>query len=85
MTRPMSIRPHLLSTPPRQAEFVFAHETDGDGRQRRSNRLSEQHEADAGKWFLEAGFGRVDDLHAPLFANLNEAQSWIVGRLAHAA
>ncbi|TXN53430.1 hypothetical protein [Methylobacterium sp. WL1] len=35
----MSVRPHLLSTPPRQAEFVLLHETDGDGRQRRSNRL----------------------------------------------
>lgn len=34
MTRPMTIRPHLLSLPPRQAEFVFAHETDGDGWQR---------------------------------------------------
>ncbi|GJD59042.1 hypothetical protein MTDSW087_05612 [Methylobacterium dankookense] len=39
MTRPMLIRPHLLSTPPCQAEFVLAHKTDGDGRQRRSNRL----------------------------------------------
>lgn len=35
----MSIRPHLLNIPPRQAEFVSAHETDGDGRQRVSNRL----------------------------------------------
>jgi hypothetical protein len=43
--------------------------------------LSEQHEADAGKWFLEAGFGRVDDLHAPLFADLTEAQGWILDQL----
>ena len=39
VTRPMSVRPHLLSTPPRQADFVFAHETDGDDRRRTSNRL----------------------------------------------
>jgi hypothetical protein len=43
--------------------------------------LSEQHEADAGKWFLEVGFGRVDDLNAPLFADLNEAQGWIEQQL----
>lgn len=34
VTRPMSVRPHLLSTPPRQADFVFAHETDADDRRR---------------------------------------------------
>ncbi|GJE14549.1 hypothetical protein [Methylobacterium longum] len=43
--------------------------------------LSEQHEADAGKWFLEAGFGRVDDLNAPLFADVDEAQGWIEQQL----
>lgn len=44
-------------------------------------RLSEQHEDDAGKWFLEAGFGRVDDLNAPLFADVDEAQGWIEQQL----
>ena len=44
-------------------------------------RLSEQHGANAGKWFLEAGFGRVDDLSSPLFAHLDEAQAWIADRL----
>lgn len=41
-----------------------------------------EHGLDGGKWFLEAGFGRVDDPNAPLFADLDEAQGWIVGRLS---
>src|ERR1700710_33832 len=40
-------------------------------------RLSDQHENDAGKWFLETGFGPVDPVCPPLFADLNEAQAWI--------
>ncbi|MFB0490120.1 hypothetical protein ABIE45_002706 [Methylobacterium sp. OAE515] len=44
-------------------------------------RLSEQHEDEAGKWFLEAGFGPVDPLFPPLFADLDEAQSWILEQL----
>ena len=44
--------------------------------------LSEEHEADADKWFLEAGFGRVDHPNAPKFAELDEAQDWITRRLA---
>jgi len=47
-------------------------------------RLSEQHATDAGKWFLEAGFGRVDDPNAPTFADLDEAQAWIAGQLVGA-
>jgi hypothetical protein len=47
--------------------------------------LSEEHEADAGKWFLEAGFGRVDDPKQPTFADLDEAQGWIEQRLALAS
>ena len=43
--------------------------------------LSDQHAEDAGKWFLEAGFGRVDDYRAPIFADLGEAQAWIEARL----
>ena len=46
--------------------------------------LSYQHEDEAGKWFLEAGFGRVDDYKAPLFADLDMAQAWIEGRLSGA-
>lgn len=45
-------------------------------------RLSGQHESDAGKWFLEAGFGPVDDLNTPLFADLDEAQAWILEQLS---
>ena len=44
--------------------------------------LSDEHGADAGKWFLEAGFGRVDHASPPLFADLDEAQAWITWRLS---
>lgn len=43
--------------------------------------LSDMHETDAGNWYLEAGFGRVADLNPPLFADLNQAQVWIVDKL----
>ena len=43
--------------------------------------LSDEHEDEAGRWFLEAGFGRVDDPHAPTFADLSEAQAWITDQL----
>ena len=46
--------------------------------------LSEHHEENAGNWFLETGFGRIDDLRAPLFADLEEAQAWIKARLTGA-
>ena len=45
-------------------------------------RLSEQHEDDAGKWFLEAGFGRVDPICPPLFEDIDEAQAWILEQLS---
>jgi hypothetical protein len=45
-------------------------------------RLSDEHEADAGRWCLEAGFGRVDVSRPPTFANLEEAQEWIEQRLS---
>jgi len=45
-------------------------------------RLSDEHEADAGKWSLEAGFGRVDDPSPPTFADLDEAQGWISDQLS---
>jgi hypothetical protein len=44
-------------------------------------RLSEDHGEDAGKWFLEAGFGRVDDQSQPKFIDLDDAQAWIQQRL----
>ncbi|TXM95055.1 hypothetical protein [Methylobacterium sp. WL116] len=44
--------------------------------------LSEQHGEDAGKWFLEAGFGRINDYRPPIFADLDAAQAWIKARLA---
>jgi len=45
-------------------------------------RLSDGHAEDAGKWFLERGFGRVDHASPPLFADLDEAQAWIAWRLS---
>lgn len=47
--------------------------------------LSDNHEDSAGMWFLEAGFGRVDDPCPPMFADLNEAQNWIEQRLGRTA
>ncbi len=45
--------------------------------------LSEQNEVAPGQWFLEAGFGRLDGMHHPSFANLDAAQDWICQRLTH--
>jgi hypothetical protein len=45
--------------------------------------LSEDHEDEAGKWFLEAGFGPIEVPDPPTFADLDEAQGWIEQRLAH--
>ena len=45
-------------------------------------RLSDEHGAEAGKWFLEAGFGRVDNPKSPLFTSLDDAQAWIAHQLA---
>ncbi|AWN50379.1 hypothetical protein [Methylobacterium sp. 17Sr1-1] len=44
-------------------------------------RLSDDHDEDAGKWFLEAGFDGADDPVKPKFADLSEAQDWIRHRL----
>lgn len=44
-------------------------------------RLSAMHGADAGRWHMEAGFGRIHDARAPTFADLDEAQTWITGHL----
>jgi hypothetical protein len=44
--------------------------------------LSDSHGSDAGKWYLEAGFGPVDDPNPPIFSDLDEAQEWIIKQLA---
>ena len=44
--------------------------------------LSEQHDGEAGMWFLEAGFGSLDVPGPSPFADLSEAQDWIEQRLA---
>ena len=44
-------------------------------------RLSDDHEDEAGKWFLEVGFGPLDVVMRPTFADLDEAQDWIARRL----
>lgn len=44
-------------------------------------RLSDDHDEDAGKWFLEAGFGRVEESAQPAFTDLETAQAWIQHRL----
>ncbi|MCJ2044375.1 hypothetical protein MKK58_07475 [Methylobacterium sp. J-078] len=43
--------------------------------------LSGEHDAHAGKWFLEGGFGPVKDVHAPLFDDLETAKAWISTQL----
>jgi len=39
--------------------------------------LSGQHGANAGMWFLEAGFGLTAVMSAPLFLDVDAAQDWI--------
>jgi hypothetical protein len=43
--------------------------------------LSDQHEEEAGMWFLEAGFGPISGPEQPPFTNLDAAQAWIKRRL----
>ena len=43
--------------------------------------LSEEHEEEAGRWYLEAGFGRLDHPNPPSFAVLDDAQAWIEHQL----
>lgn len=47
--------------------------------------LSDDHEDAVGMWYLEAGFGPVDDPCPPNFLDLDTAQTWIEERLAQAA
>lgn len=44
--------------------------------------LSDENEVAPGQWFLEAGFGLLDRVNHPTFADLDEAQAWIGQRLA---
>jgi hypothetical protein len=44
-------------------------------------RLSGLHEALAGQWYLEAGFGLLDRPEQPTFDNLDAALAWIDQRL----
>lgn len=43
--------------------------------------LSDQHEEEAGMWFLEVGFGPISGPEQPPFTNLDAAQAWIKRRL----
>ncbi len=45
-------------------------------------RLGEPHDGLAGRWFLEAGFGHLDEPDHTTFADLDAAQDWIGKRLA---
>jgi len=44
--------------------------------------LSDENEVAPGRWYLEAGFGRIDGINHPTFADLDAAQLWIDQRLA---
>jgi len=48
-------------------------------------RLSDENEVAPGQWYLEAGFGRLDGINHPAFADLDAAQEWIRRRLAQCA
>ncbi|MBD2747102.1 hypothetical protein IC232_10410 [Microvirga sp. BT688] len=44
--------------------------------------LSDQYDGLSGHWYLEAGFGRLDDRNQPTFIDLDAARDWIGERLA---
>jgi hypothetical protein len=44
--------------------------------------LGQQYGGVSGHWYLEAGFGQLDGIAHPTFADLNVAQDWISQRLA---
>jgi len=44
--------------------------------------LSDQYEDESGRWYLETGYGPVDGIAHPTFADLGAAQTWIAARLA---
>ena len=43
--------------------------------------LSDDNEVAPGHWFLEAGFGLLDAVSQPTFADLDAAQAWMGERL----
>ena len=45
-------------------------------------RLSEEHGRKAGRWYLEHGFGKLDGLAHPVFADLDEARDWLAQRFS---
>jgi hypothetical protein len=47
-------------------------------------RLSDAHAEAAGRWFLECGFGPLNEPAAPTFTDLDDARGWLVSRLAQA-
>jgi hypothetical protein len=44
--------------------------------------LSDQYDGLSGHWYLEAGFGRLNDGDQPTFIDLEMARDWIGERLA---
>ncbi len=44
--------------------------------------LSDENEVAPGQWYLEAGFGQIDGINHPAFADLEAAQEWMSQRLA---
>jgi hypothetical protein len=45
-------------------------------------RLSEQHEPEiVGKWFLEHGFGSLNNREHPLFDKIEQAEEWIASSI----
>jgi hypothetical protein len=44
--------------------------------------ILDENEVAPGQWYLEAGFGRIDGINHPAFADLEAAQEWISQRLA---
>ena len=47
-------------------------------------RLAEEHD-EAGHWFLEHGFGKLDVPVPPTFSDLQAAETWILARLSGVA
>ena len=79
----LQLQPVRLATGSRdeESELVFA-----DGRLIAVLvRLSDDHDDEAGMWFLEVGFGRADHPNPPKFADLDEAQDWIQQQLTLAS
>jgi hypothetical protein len=45
-------------------------------------RLADDNEVAPAQWYLEAGFGQIDGVNHPTFADLEAAEEWITQRLA---